>query len=565
MLTQITISNFTIVEKLDLELSRGLNIITGETGAGKSIIIDALGLTLGDRADPGTVRNGSERAEITAHFDCTENKQVLHWLKAKELDAAGECLLRRTVSREGRSRAYINGTPCALQDLKVLGEILLNIHGQHEHQSLGRKETHRDLLDQYANLGKLVNCTAEHYQLWQKTAKELKNLEDNADEKQSRAELLSYQVSELDELNLQAGELDALEENHKQLSNYDLLKETGHQALSILNDDNTGAITSLLHQAQSLVSQMVTKNDASLTSINNMLSEASIHIDEAHHDLSNFLLNLHSDPEQLQIIEQKMSLAHQLARKHRVPSAQLVEHHRSLKEEFARIDNLDERLQELRQKTTDLEQAFMEQALSLSKKRHSSAKTFDKLISERMDQLGMHEGLFQTDFKILESNQANKNGIDQIEFLVAPNRGHPPKPLNKIASGGELSRISLAIQVIYAEKAAVPTLIFDEVDVGIGGGTAEVVGRLLRTLGKKGQVLCVTHLPQVAALGQHHYFVEKTQQKKATHTDIRPLNNDEKVVEIARMLGGLKLTEHTLSHAKEMLGQAQEYSENKGN
>ena len=563
MLTQITISNFTIVEKLDLELSRGLNIITGETGAGKSIIIDALGLTLGDRADPGTIRNGAERADIIAHFDCTENIQALHWLKAKELDADNECLLRRTISREGRSKAYINGTPCTLQDLKVLGEILLNIHGQHEHQSLGQKETHRNLLDQYANLGKLVNNTAEHYQLWQIAAKELKSLEDNVDEKQSRAELLSYQVTELDELNLQAGELDALEEKHKQLSNYDLLKETGHQALSILNDDNAGAITSLLHQAQSLVSEMASENDGSLAAVNNMLSEASIQIDEAHHDLSKFLLNLHSDPEQLQLIEQRMSQAHQLARKHRVHPAQLVEHHHALKEEFASIDNLDERLQELRQKTADLQHGFMEQALTLSKKRHSSAKIFDKLISERMDQLGMHGGLFQTDFKILKGEQTNKHGIDQIEFLVSANKGQAPKPLGKVASGGELSRISLAIQVIYAEKAAVPTLIFDEVDVGIGGGTAEVVGRLLRTLSEKGQVLCVTHLPQVAAQGQHHYFVQKTQEKKATHTEIRSLDNDEKVVEIARMLGGLKLTEQTLSHAREMLLQAQEYSGNK--
>ena len=563
MLTQITISNFTIVEKLDLDLSRGLNIITGETGAGKSIIIDALGLTLGDRADPSTIRNGAERAEIIAHFDCTENTQSLHWLKAKELDADNECLLRRTISREGRSKAYINGTPCTLQDLKMLGEILLNIHGQHEHQSLGRKETHRNLLDQYANLGKLANSTAAQYQLWQTAAKELKSLEDNVDEKQSRAELLSYQVTELDELNLQTGELEALETKHKQLSNCDLLKETGHQALNILNDDNGEAITSLLNQAQSLILQMASENDASLTAIHNMLSEASIQIDEAHHDLSNFLLNLHSDPEQLQPVEQRMSQAHQLARKHRVPPAQLVEHHRLLKEEFASIDNLDERLQDLRQKTADLQHKFMEQALTLSKKRHSSAKLFDKLISERMDQLGMHGGLFQTDFKTLKGELVNKHGIDQVEFLVAANKGQPPKPLSKVASGGELSRISLAIQVIYAEKAAVPTLIFDEVDVGIGGGTAEVVGRLLRTLSEKGQVLCVTHLPQVAAQGQHHYFVQKNQKKKATHTDIRPLNNDEKVVEIARMLGGLKLTEQTLSHAREMLAQAQKYSENK--
>ena len=563
MLTQITISNFTIVDKLDLELSRGLNIITGETGAGKSIIIDALGLTLGDRADPGTVRSGSERAEIIAHFDCTENNQALHWLKTKELDADNECLLRRTISREGRSKAYINGTPCTLHDLKVLGEILLNIHGQHEHQSLGRKETHRDLLDQYANLGTLANSTADHYQRWQIAAKELKSLEDNADEKQSRAELLSYQVSELDELNLQSGELVLLEEKHKQLSNCDLLKETGHQALSILNGDDTGAITSLLHQTRSLLTQMASENEASLVAINNMLSEASIQIDEAHHDLSNFLLNLHSDPEQLQSIDQRMGQAHHLARKHRVPPSQLVEHHCLLQEEFASIDNLDERLEELRQKTADLQHSFMDQALCLSKKRHSAAKKFDKLISERMDQLGMHGGLFQTDFKILKGEQTNKHGIDQIEFLVAPNKGQAAKPLSKVASGGELSRISLAIQVIYAEKAAVPTLIFDEVDVGIGGGTAEVVGRLLRTLSEKGQVLCVTHLPQVAAQGQHHYFVQKTQEKKATHTDIRPLNNDEKVVEIARMLGGLKLTEQTLSHAKEMLVQAQEYSENK--
>lgn len=558
MLTQITVSNFAIVEKLDLELSSGLNIITGETGAGKSIIIDALGLALGDRADSGTVREGSARADIIAHFDCTGNNSALQWLKAKDLDADSECLLRRTISREGRSKAYINGTPCTLQDLKVLGEILLNIHGQHEHQSLGRKETHRSLLDHYAGLTALANDTAEHYKQWQMAARELQDLENNADEKQARAKLLGYQVAELDELNLQAGELEALEAEHKQLCNYESLQHTGHQALNLLNGDDTSAINTLLNQAQSLVAQMETGNSA-LEAIRTMLSEANIQIEEAHHDLSHYLDSLQSDPEHLQAVEQRMALAHQLARKHRIPPSQLVDLHTSLAAEFASIDNLDERLQQLRQDTANLQQQLLEQARALSKKRHATAKKFDKLICERMDQLGMHGGIFLTDFKTLPIDQANKNGIDQIEFLVAPNQGQAPKPLSKVASGGELSRISLAIQVIYAEKAAVPTLIFDEVDVGIGGGTAEVVGRLLRTLGKKGQVLCVTHLPQVAAQGQHHYFVQKNQQNNATHTDIRPLDNDEKVVEVARMLGGLKLTDQTLSHAREMLEQAQQH------
>lgn len=559
MLTQITITNFAIVEKLDLELAKGLNIVTGETGAGKSIIIDALGLALGDRADSGTVRSGCKRADIIAHFDCAGNNPALQWLKARELDADSECLLRRTISREGRSKAYINGTPCTLQDLKEIGEILLNIHGQHEHQSLGRKETHRSLLDQYAGLTDLASTTAEHYQRWQIAAKELQDLENNVDEKQARAELLGYQVVELDELNLQPGELEALEVEHKQLCNYESLQQTGHQALNLIDGDDTDTLNALLNQAQSLVAAMDTDNKA-LAAICTMLSEASIQIQEAHRDLSHYLDALEGDPEHLQAVEERMAQAHQLARKHRIPPAQLAELHASLKEEFANIDNLDDRLQQLRQDTAELEQQFLKQARILSKKRHASAKKLDQLISERMDQLGMASGLFKTEFKTLDLSQANKNGIDQIEFLVAPNQGQAPKPLSKVASGGELSRISLAIQVIYAEKAAVPTLIFDEVDVGIGGGTAEVVGRLLRTLGKKGQVLCVTHLPQVAAQGQHHYFVEKTQQNNHTHTGIRPLSNDEKVVEVARMLGGLKLTEQTLSHAREMLEQAQQPS-----
>lgn len=559
MLTQLTVSNFAIVEKLDLELSSGLNIITGETGAGKSIIIDALGLALGDRADPGSVREGCDRADIIAHFDCTGNNPALQWLKAKDLDADSECLLRRTLSREGRSKAYINSSPCTLQDLKELGEILLNIHGQHEHQSLGRKETHRGLLDHYAGLTALANTTAEHYKQWQVAARELQNLENNADEKQARAELLGYQVAELDELNLQAGELEALEVEHKQLCNYESLQQTGHQALNLLNnDDNNSTVNTLLNQAQSLVAQMETGNDA-LEAIRTMLAEASIQLEEAHHDLSHYLDSLQSDPEHLQEVEQRMAQVHQLARKHRIPPGQLLDLHTSLAEELASIDNLDERLQQLRQDTQNLQQQFLEQAQALSKKRRATAKKFDSLISERMDQLGMQGGIFLTDFKTLPIDQANKNGIDQVEFLVAPNQGQAPKPLSKVASGGELSRISLAIQVIYAEKAAVPTLIFDEVDVGIGGGTAEVVGRLLRTLGKKGQVLCVTHLPQVAAQGQHHYFVQKNQQNNVTHTDIRPLGNDEKIVEVARMLGGLKLTEQTLSHAREMLEQAQQH------
>ena len=557
MLTQITISNFTIVEKLDLDLSSGLNIITGETGAGKSIIIDALGLALGDRAESGTIRKNASKAEIIARFDCASNLPALQWLKNRELDDDHDCLLRRVITKEGRSKAYINGSPCTLQDLKTLGDILLNIHGQHEHQSLGRKETHRQVLDQYAGLTSLADETSRLYQRWQTAAKELQDLENNVDEKQSRAELLSYQVSELDELNLQEGELASLESQQKQLSNFDTLLQQGHQAVQLLDGEESPDIKSLLNQTQALLSEMNADNDPALSAISNMLADADIQIEEAQRDLNQYLDSLQGDPEHLQQIENRMAEAHQLARKHRIQPSQLVEHHQSLKEEFASIENLDDRLEELRNSTAKMENSFLESAGTLSKKRRSIAKKFDKLISERMKQLGMEGGCFITDFKTLAREQANKTGIDQIEFLVAPNKGQEAKPLSKVASGGELSRISLAIQVIYVEKAAVPTLIFDEVDVGIGGGTAEVVGRLLRTLGNKGQVLCVTHLPQVAAQGQHHFFVQKSQEKNTTQTEIRSLSEEEKVVEIARMLGGLKLTDQTLSHAREMLEQAQ--------
>ena len=555
MLTHIKISNFAIVEELDLDIPGKLSVITGETGAGKSIMIDALGLALGDRADSGSVRHGADKADILATFDVSSNPQARAWLQERDLEAGDDCILRRVITADGRSRAYVNGTPSPVQALKELGEMLVSIHGQHEHQALLKKDTHRVLLDEFAGLNPQARTVAERYRHWQQQLTEFTHFRDHAKELQDRADLLRFQLNELNELKPVTGELADLEQEHKRLSNVDGLLSQGQQALDGLSEGDAN----LLDQARTLSHLLrdMVADDASLKEVLDLVESAAIQAEEASAGLRHYLDGLEINPERYQEVDQRLSSYIHLARKHREDPHQLARLWESLQTELDAIDGGDEKLAQLERQADAAKQEYLAAAELLSKGRMKEAKKLAKKISEQIRPLGMPGAEFSVDLQPLEPGQASAHGLEQVEFIVRTNPGQPAKPLGKVASGGELSRISLAIQVACAAKTNVATLVFDEVDVGIGGAVAQVVGKLLRELGRHNQVLCVTHLPQVAAQGHTHLHVNKQTKRNQTHTDIATLSQDEKVSEIARMLGGLKITEQTLAHARELIADSQ--------
>ncbi|MCG8315738.1 MAG: DNA repair protein RecN [Pseudomonadales bacterium] len=554
MLTHIKISQFAIVDELELDVPNKLTVITGETGAGKSIMLDALGLTLGERADSGMVRHGSTKADIHASFDISTNEAAQQWLQQRDLDADNECVLRRVVNQDGRSKAYVNGSPHPLSALRELGTLLVNIHGQHEHQALLKNDTHRKLLDQFGSLTKQAHQVADQFRLWQKAQHAFDAYRDNARELSDRADLLKFQLQEFEQLNLKEGEYQTLEKEHKKLSNVESLLSLGQQAASGLTDDEASA-SQQTHRVLSILRDMQ-KEDETLKEITEMVESASIQLQEASDSLSSYLGQLDIDPELYQEIDQRLSAAYQLARKHRTDPYALTEMQTQMQQELTQIDGGEERLEELESQANTLKQQYLEEAHKLTEGRKKQAKKLAKLISQQIKNLGMPGAEFSVALHPLESDQLSAKGLETVEFIVQTNPGQPGKPLAKIASGGELSRISLAIQVACAAKTNVATLMFDEVDVGIGGGTAQVVGQLLRSLGEDNQVICVTHQPQVAAQGHYHLHVNKHTSKSSTHTDIASLSQDEKVLEVARMLGGLKISEQTMAHAKELIAES---------
>lgn len=556
MLTHLKISQFAIVESLDLDIPQQLSVITGETGAGKSIMIDALGLVLGDRADSGMVRTGAEKADILASFDVSSNPAARQWLNTHELSADDECLLRRVINQDGRSRGYINGTPATLQQLKELGETLVSIHGQHEHQTLLKKDTHRELLDEFAGALPLAKEVSRAFRHWQERDATWREFRDNRVAMMEKADMLQFQIRELDALNPQAGELEALERDHKKLSNVEELLKRGQQALDALSegDDNlVDQTATVLHLLQEM-----SRQDPGLQDTIDLLEQAQIQLQETANNLQHYAQSLDIDPERFEEIDQRLTQTYQLARKHRVHPTELASLHQKLKSSLADIDGGDERVAALESEARAARNLYLEQATRLSGERKKHGQKLAKKITEQIRPLGMPGAEFFVALTSLNESQCNANGLESVEFEVRTNPGQPAKALGKIASGGELSRISLAIQVACAAKSQVATLIFDEVDVGIGGGVAQTVGKLLRSLATSNQVLCVTHLPQVASQGHHHLHVNKVTRKDSTHTGIDRLSNDERVSEIARMLGGVKITEQTLAHAKELLLESQE-------
>lgn len=555
MLTQLTVSNYAIAERVELQFNKGMTALTGETGAGKSIVLDALGLAMGGRADAGAVRHGAKRADITATFDVSGIAEALQWLESHELDDDSDCILRRVISKDGRSRAYINGQPCPLAHLKDLGGLLMDIHSQHQHQSLLRKETHRKLIDEFAGAEELASQTREAWKAWNQIRTKLIERQQNAEESEARLQLLRYQVEELDRLALEAGEQEQLEKEQAQLSQADAILHSSHHAALLCTEDETNA-ANLVRQALQQLEQLPTEVPA-LADTLQMLKEAEIQISEAGDNLRHFVDDYEADPARLSEVEERLSAIYQMARKHRIGPEELPEFHKRQNAELAELNGGEGSLEKLEEELANQRKGFDELAGKLSEVRAKAAGDLDQRIAGELAQLSMPLVQFVTHLNRSGQSEPAPHGLEEVEFLVSANPGQPARPLAKVASGGELSRISLAIQVVVAQTSTTPTLIFDEVDVGIGGGTAEVVGKLLRSLGDNGQVICVTHLPQVAAQCHQHLFVSKFTQQDATFSKIESLDDEARISEVARMLGGVDMTEHTIAHATEMFSKGQ--------
>ncbi|KPY38427.1 MULTISPECIES: DNA repair protein RecN [Pseudomonas syringae group] len=552
MLVHLSVHNYAIVEHLDLELDRGMSVITGETGAGKSIMLDALGLTLGDRADSGVVRPGADKADILATFDLEDIPEAQVWLKERDLDNDGPCILRRVITAEGRSRSYINGSPCPQGDLKALGELLIDIHSQHEHQSLLKTDTHRRLLDEYAGATDLARQVQLAAQRWRQTRQELERLSNSGDEQRARHQLLSYQLEELESLSLGENELEQLEQEHKNLTNAESLLSICRQVVEQCSESDSGnvlnALTASLHRLGS-----VNNSPTALSEATDLLSSAQIQVEEAVGELNRFLDHFDADPARLQQLEERLDAIYTLARKHRIQPNEVATLQQKLLDEIETLNANDESIERLEHEVQAFARHYQEKARELSDLRHSSSTRLASAVEQEIHRLGMPGGRFQIELKAIPGSEPHPHGLEHVELLVSANPGQPLKALAKVASGGELSRISLAIQVITAQTSRVPTLVFDEVDVGIGGPTAEIVGQLLRRLGERGQVMTVTHLPQVAAQGHQHLFVHKVRDNDATRTAVSKLTKAERIEEVARMLGGIDLTKESLAHAKKMV------------
>lgn len=555
MLLSLSITNFTLVEHLEIDFTAGMTAITGETGAGKSLILDALGMALGDRADTNLIRQGAERLEIAASFDLGNNPQPREWLQQQDLlqeDLQSECLLRRTLSREGRSRGFINGSPATMQQLQALGDMLVDIHSQHEHQSLLRRDTHRTLLDNFAGAQHLAETVSTCFNAWRKITEQLRTLSSQSAELQAKRELLSFQVEELDRLAMQPEELTQLEEEQRVLANAESILRDSHALLALCQGEAEFNLQQGMNQALQLLHRMPSKPEA-LTNAEAMLTSANIELSEASSEIQHYLDSFEADPERLAYVDERLGTIYELARKHRVPPAELHEHHQTLQLQFEQLAGGDQSIEQLTQQAEKLAADYLEQAKKLTETRAKAATRFAESVNQQLARLAMQGAALEVALTPNKTDKFSANGLEMVELRVATNPGQPAGPLAKIASGGELSRISLAIQVIAAQHSAIPTLLFDEVDVGIGGATAEVVGRLLRKLGERGQVICITHQPQVASCAHRHLLASKLSSEKRVESSLTTLDDRQRTEEIARMLGGAKITEKTLDHAREMV------------
>lgn len=556
MLTHLSIRHFAIVDQLDIELSPGMTAITGETGAGKSIMLDAIALVLGGRADSSVVPTNQSRAEISATVDLHAYPAARQWLANQQLESPEEddqhCLLRRSITREGRSQAWINGYPVTLQQLKTLGQQLVDIHSQHEHQSLLQRDTHRHLLDAYGVCAPLAITVQEAAQEWRQVSEQLQRVSIQSDEQNARLQLLRYQVEELDALDLQEQELQQLEQEQKQLANAEELLVAGQQLLQWCEQsvDDTPALLDVLDKTLHLLAVQKVKT-LHLKEAENLLENARLQVSEAVHEVNRHQDSLEMDPERLQQVEQRLILIYQTARKHRIAPEALLSLHQQLRSELALLSGSDVDVTLLEQRQADCLLRYQQQSAALTQMRVAAADALAKAVNRELKRLNMSGSEFKV-MLALRTDLVHPQGSETIEFFISTNPGQPFMPLKKVASGGELSRISLAIQVVSAQTAVIPTLIFDEVDVGIGGDTAAVVGQLLRSLGEKGQVICVTHQAAVAARAHQHWSVAKSLSKGQVKTSLLQLDQPKRIEEVARMLGG-EASAASCAHAEVML------------
>lgn len=558
MLTSIHITDYGLVAQLDIEFRRGMTAITGETGAGKSLVIDALGMALGDRGDIGRIRAGAERSEVAAGFDVAANARALAWLAAQDYPADTECLLRRVFTRDGRSRGYINGRTATMQQLQELGELLIDIHSQHEHQSLLRRETHAQLLDDYGQHGQYLKATADTYAGWWRCNDQLRAYETDQESATARRELLAFQVGELDRLAPTPGEAAALDREHRLLANADRLLDHCHQLLA-LGGEGEGQgepdLAALLHRAEALARDLHASS-AQLQSCVDLFDSARIQVEEALREVAAFAASVESDPARLEAVEARLAAYHRLAKRHQVAVDELAEFHQQLRAELDALESPEQSLQALRAERDRWATDYAAAATALGEARRDAASRFTLQVNARLADLGLGAARVEFALPPRADERPHPGGRETPELRVASNPGQPPRPLAKVASGGELSRISLAIQVVAAEKNRVPAMVFDEVDVGVGGATAAIIGQLLRQLGGKGQVIAITHLPQVASHAHQHLVVTKTTTGSDTTTALQALAAGERVDEIARMLGGARITAKTVAHARDLLTQA---------
>lgn len=563
MLLQLNIQNFAIVRSLDIDWQSGMTTITGETGAGKSIAIDALGLCLGDRATTNVVRPNSKKAELAATFETQKNKYAKQWLAQHDLllESSSECILRRVISAEGRSKSYINGSQVPLVQLKEIGQLLINIHGQHDHQLIVKSSQQCKLVDEYADHKSLIHEVKHYYQQWHKLSKELTLLQQNKQQREAQRQLLQYQVTELDEFGLQENEFQLLESDYKRHTNAQDLLDTTLQSLQTLAEDERYNVLDLLSQCSENINSLA-KLDNRLNNIASILNDSHIQLEEASTDLKHYYQELELDPQAYSLIEERYSTALQLAKKHSLSPENLVTLHQELKQELTAISGDNTKIDSIIDEISKTQQDYHDAALSLSSSRMKAASALSERITLSMRELNMPHGQFSINIeqKTNDNNNADNafinmsaNGFDKVDFQVSLNPGQSLEAMNKVASGGELSRISLAMQVILADKVITPTLIFDEVDVGISGPTAAMVGKKLQQLAQNTQVICVTHLPQVACKGHQQLFVSKLTDGEHTETKVTELSEQSRIQEIARLLAGDKISEHSLANAQELL------------
>jgi DNA repair protein RecN (Recombination protein N) len=555
MLTSLYVRHLAVVEEADITFGPGLTVVSGETGAGKSLLVDALMLLAGARADSTMVRAGSDRAELVAEFDLKGLPEASDWLQREELDEDGACQLRRVIRAEGSSRAWINGRPATIGQMGDLAALLVEIHGQHEHQALLERAHQLNLLDAYAENETRVAEVRELAQQWRELGARIRKLS-GGDDRGHRLELLRHELSELEKWALPPAQLAELEASHKRLANASKLTEGITGVVDLLDGDSEFALRQSLGRAHAELGRLATL-DERLAPMLELLDNAQIQLNEAVDGLEHYAQDVDLDPERYAEVDTHLTRLHELSRKHRVPVAELDDKRLAVQTELNELENAGEALERLGTQRDHLQRDYARLAEALSKTRQTAAKRLGKEVSALMSELGMAGGVLDVALEPLDGNDPDPQGRERCELLVSANPGQPPRALRKVASGGELARISLAIEVATLGKDTIGCMVFDEVDTGIGGAVAEVVGQKLRALGSRCQVLCVTHLPQVAAQGHAHLRVSKHSEGKSTQTRIESLNTDGRRDELARMLGGVEITRETRAHAKKMLEQAQ--------